>query len=183
MKKLVLLFILALTTPLVFAQNLNQDSVQTKKDKREARLERQFQLTKNLLQDKSFVLESDFLQNRYGDRYLVSPMINFVKVEPNNEAVIQIGSSNGFGPNGVGGVTAKGKITGWKLTENQKNKSFYVMMNVLTQIGRYDVSFSVMSNGQATARLTGMSRGSLTFDGNLVPVDNSIVYEGQSIGG
>ena len=182
MKKLVLIVILALSAPLVFAQSSVQNPVQTKKEKREARLEKQFQLTKNILQDKSFVLESDFLQNRYGYRYPVSPMINFVKVEPNNEAVIQIGSHYGLGANGVGGVTAKGKITSWKLTENQKSDSFYVMMNVMTPIGIYDVNFSVMPDGQATARLTGLNGGRLTFDGNLVPADNSIVYQGWSVG-
>ena len=56
-----------------------------------------------------------------------------------------------------------------------------VKMFVLTPIGIYDLYFNVMPGGQATARLTGTTGGRLTFDGDLVPTDNSIVYEGWSI--
>ena len=55
-------------------------------------------------------------------------------------------------------------------------------MNVMTPIGIYDVNFSIRPGGQATALLTGMSGGRLTFDGDLVPTDNSSVFQGLSIG-
>jgi hypothetical protein len=181
MKKLVLILAFALSTSLVFAQGTNQSSALTRKEKRQARLESQYRLTKDMIENKNFVLESDFLQNRYGYSFPVSPNINFVKVEPNNEAVIQIGSNYRIGPNGVGGVTAKGKITKWQVIQNKKNDTFDVKMFVMTPIGMYDVNFSVMPGGQATARLTGMRGGRLTFDGNLVPTDQSITYEGWSI--
>jgi len=181
MKKLVLILVLALSSSFVFAQETNQNSNLTKKEIRQARLERQYRLTKDMILNKNFVLESDFLQNRYGFSIPVSPTINFVKVEPNNEAVIQIGSNYRIGPNGVGGVTTKGKITKWQVIQNKKNDTFDVRMFVMTPVGMYDVNFSVMPGGQATARLTGMRGGRLTFDGNLVPTDQSITYEGWSI--
>ena len=181
MKKLFLILVLAFSSPFVFAQSTEQNSTLTKKEIRKARLEKQYQLTKGMIENKNFVLESDYLQDRYGFRYPVSPMINFVKVEPNNDAIIQIGSNYSIGPNGVGGVTAKGKITNWNVTQNQKSKTFYIRMDVMSPIGIYDLNFSVSSGGQATALLTGMSGGRLTFDGDLVPPDSSIVYEGWSI--
>lgn len=181
MKKLVLIFVFVLSTSLIFAQGTNQDSTLTRKEKRNAEREKQYQLTKDMLENKNFVLESNFLENRYGNRFPVSPNINFVKVEPSGEAVIQIGSNWRIGPNGVGGVTAKGKITTWVLTTNQKNETFNVRMIVMTPIGIYDLNFSVMAGGQATANLSGMGGGRLTFDGDLVPVDQSGTYEGQSI--
>ncbi len=181
MKKLVLMFVMVLSTSIIFAQSTNQYSTLTRKEKRKAELERQYQLTKDMLENQNFVLESDYLQNRYGYRIPVSSNINFVKVEPNDEAVIQIGSNWRFGPNGVGGVTAKGKITSWDVTTNQKNKTFNVKMGVMTPIGMYDLNFSVMAGGQATAQLTGLRGGRLTFDGDLVPADQSGVYEGWSI--
>ncbi len=180
MKKLVLIFVLALSTSLIFAQETNQDSTLTKKEKRKAELERQYQLTKDMIENRDFVLESDYLVNRYGYRVPVSPNINFVKVEP-NQAVIQIGSNWRVGPNGVGGITAKGKITKWEVNENKKNKTFNVKMFVMTPVGMYDLNFSVRPDGQATARLSGNYSGHLTFDGDLVPTDESITYEGWSI--
>lgn len=180
MKKLVLIFVLALSTSLVFAQETNQNSNLTRKEKRKAELERQYRLTKDMLENRDFVLETDFLQNRYGYRIPVSPNINFVKVD-SDQAVIQIGSNFGIGPNGVGGITAKGKITKWDVKQNEKNKTYNVRMFVMTPIGMYDLNFSVRPDGQATARLTGIRGGQLTFDGDMVPTDNSIVYEGWSI--
>ena len=182
MKKVVLILTFAISTSLIFAQGSKQDSAMNRNEKRKAEIEKRYQLTKNMVDNKDFVLESDYLRNRYGYQYPVSPVINFVKVEPNNEAVIQIGSDWRIGPNGVGGVTAKGKITKWKVTQNEKNRTFNVLMNVMTPIGIYDVNFSIMPGGQATALLTGMSGGRLTFDGDLVPTDNSSVFQGLSIG-
>jgi hypothetical protein len=181
MKKLVLIFVLALSTSFIFAQSTNQDSTLTKKEKRKAEIERQYQSTKDMLENKNFVLESNFLQNRYGNRYLVSPNINFVKVSPNDEVVIQIGSNWRIGPNGVGGVTAKGEITSWEITTDHNNKTFNVNIFVTTPIGMYDLNLSVMAGGHATARLSGIRSGNLTFIGDLVPADESSVYEGWSI--
>ena len=180
MKKLVLILVLSLSTSFVFAQEANQNSSLTKKEKRKAELERQYRLTKKMVENRNFVLETDFLQNRYGYRVSVSPNINFVKVD-SNMAVIQIGSNNRIGPNGVGGVTAKGRITKWEVTQNKKHKTYNVKMFVMTPVGMYDLYLSIRPDGHATARLNGNRGGKLTFDGDMVPTDNSIAYEGWSI--
>ncbi len=182
MKRVVLILAFAVSTSLIFAQGSEQDSAMIRKEKRKAEIEKQYQLTKEMVENKNFVLESNFLQNRYGDRFWVSPTINFVKVEPDNKAVIQIGSNWRFGPNGVGGVTAKGRITHWKVSQNKKSDTFNVIMNVMTPIGIYDVNFSIMPGGHATALLTGISGDRLTFEGDLVPTSDTSTYEGWSIG-
>ena len=182
MKRVVLILAFAFSTSLIFAQGSKQDSAMIRKEKRKAEIEKQYQLTKKLIENKNFVLETNFLQNKWGLQFPVSSGINFVKVEPNNKAVIQIGSNWRIGPNGVGGVTAKGRITGWKVRQNEKSKTFNVMMNVMTPIGIYDVNFSIMPSGQASALLTSNWGGHLTFRGDLVPTNNSSVYEGWSIG-
>ena len=179
MKKLILIFAIAISASLTFAQEQKQDST---KVKRKAKTEKQYQLTKKMLENKDFVLESYILQDRYGMQFPVSRGLNFIQVMPNNEAVIQTGSDTSFGPNGVGGITAKGKITNWEINQNEKNKTFHVAMNVMTPVGIYDINFSISSDGRATALLSGLRGGRLTFNGNLVPGDCSMVYEGWSIG-
>ena len=52
----------------------------------------------------------------------------------------------------------------------------------MTPIGIYDLNFTIMPGGQATALLTGTGSGRLTFNGRLVSVIDSSVYEGRSIG-
>ena len=51
----------------------------------------------------------------------------------------------------------------------------------MTTIGMYDLLFHIGPYGNTRARLTGMRSGSLTFEGDLVPVELSGVYEGYSI--
>ena len=181
MKKVVLLFVLAISTSLIFAQTTEQDSAMSRKEKRIAETAKLYQQTKELINNKDFVLESDYLRNRYGDRYMVSSVINFVKVQPDNVAVIQIGNNHSLGANGVGGITAKGKIIHWKVIPNEKNKSFFVRMTVSTPIGLYDVNFSISPAGSTTAQLTTAYGGRITFEGDVVPNDQSMVYEGTSI--
>lgn len=179
MKKLVLFLMFILSANFMIGQT-KDDSSLSKREKRKAKEEQQYQLVKELLINKSFVLEANSLMDRYGNRAIVSSGINFVSVD-STEAFIQIGSINNIGPNGVGGVTAKGRISDWKIDENKKNNSFYIHMNVLSAIGIYDVSFSISPSGKATAQLTGLSSGQLTFDGNIVPWEKSTVYIGNHL--
>lgn len=180
MKKILILLAFVLSTGVIFAQVENDTVKLSKKEKREARKKEQYELTKCMLENKNFVLESDYLEDRYGNRIPVSSTINFVMVD-SDEAVIQIGSNWRVGPNGVGGVTAKGRITLWELNKNDKNKTFDLRVNVMTSIGMYDLLFHIGPYGDARARLTSLRSGSLTFDGDLVPVELSAVYEGYSI--
>lgn len=180
MKRFVFFFALIISSSFLFAGENGENSTQTKKEKRKAELEKNFQLTKQMIDNKDFVLESDFLQDRYGYRIPVVSMINFVSVD-STKATIQIGSNWGVGPNGVGGVTAKGEITKWELTENDKSKSFTLRINVMTSIGIYDLFFNIGASGQSTARLTGLRSGQLTFDGNIVPHEKSSVFVGRSL--
>lgn len=179
MKKFVLIGLLVVFSNLIFAQ-AKDDTVMTKKEERKAKAEQQFKETKKLLENKNFVLESDFLRSKHSVNYPVSSNLNFVKVD-SSTAVIQIGSPWRYGPNGVGGVTAKGKITRWVLKENTKRNTFYLTMNIMTPIGIYDVHMTIGASGNTLARLTGLRPGELTFDGDLVATENSGVYEGRSL--
>lgn len=140
----------------------------------------QYQSYKDMIENRDFVLEADYLQDRHGNRAFVSNTINFVAVD-STTAIIQVGSNYRIGPNGVGGVTAKGKITSWKLSENEKDETFTLFTTVLTPIGIYDLQFFIGSSGNSTVRLTGLTLGELTFEGDVVPYSQSSVYEGQSL--
>ncbi|MDD4968542.1 MAG: DUF4251 domain-containing protein [Paludibacter sp.] len=179
MKKIIIILLLAIPGIGLLAQKKAANSPVTKVEKQDSDLEKQYQLNKYMLENRDFVLEADYLQNRYGRRSVVNSTINFVAVD-STTAIIQIGSDFRVGSNGVGGVTAKGKITSWKLTENTKNMTFNLYLNVMTNIGIYDLYFSISSSGKSTALLTGLTAGQLTFEGDLVPHSESSVYEGFS---
>jgi hypothetical protein len=180
MKQILIVLAFIISTNVTFAQGKDENSSLSRKEKRKIEDARNYELTKSMLENKNFVLQADYLQDRWGKRYWVDHGINFVSVD-STTAIIQIGSNYRLGANGVGGVTAKGTISNWKLTENSKNKTFDVQLTVMTTIGIYDLFFSVGSSGRATARLTGLRPGQLTFDGNLVPWEDSSVFEGWSL--
>ena len=132
-----------------------------------------------MLQNKDFVLEADYLANRIGERIPVSWTLNFISVDSAN-AVLQIGRNTGIGYNGVGGVTAQGNITRYKLNIDQKRKSFYLSFSVMTAIGSYDINMSVGADAYANATLTGIQSGQLIYTGYLVPLAKSSVYKGYN---
>jgi hypothetical protein len=151
---------------------------QEQKEARRAEMQANFNLLDTLLENRSFVLEADYLQNRYGDRIVVPQMLNFIKVD-STYVVLQTGSNSRLGYNGVGGVTAEGKADGWKLIKNYKNLSYNLRFNVFTDIGSYDVIIWISASKQARATITGLGPGNLTFDGYIEPLYNSRVYKGQ----
>ncbi len=150
-----------------------------KKASRDSTLTAKFEYTKQMLQNKDFVLEADYLANRMGERMPVSSTLNFISVDSTN-AVLQIGRNTGIGYNGVGGVTAQGNVTRYKLQTDNKRKSFYLSFSVTTPIGSYDINMSVGADGYANATLTGISSGQLIYTGYLVPIENSSVYKGYN---
>jgi hypothetical protein len=180
MKKIIVILIIAFASNVILAQTGDKNPAATRKEKRNAEIEKQYELNKTMLGNRDFVLEADRLQDRRGHLVNVSSNINFVAVD-SATAIIQVGSNYRFGSNGVGGVTAKGTITKWKLTENKKHKSFDLYINVMTPIGIYDLFFTIGPSNTVSARLTGLSAGELTFNGRLVPYTESAVYEGQSL--
>jgi len=179
MKVIIIILLLAVATTGLIAQNVTIPSTVATKEKRESAEDIQYQLNKTMLENRDFVLEADYLQDHRGNRQFVNHMINFVQVD-STTAIIQIGSDFRVGPNGVGGVTAKGEITNWKLTEDKKTKSFSLYINVMTSIGVYDLFFRINPFGDSTALLTGLRYGQLTFEGELQPYSDSSIFQGQS---
>lgn len=182
----VLFFTIALLCePLVgFSQEysgFSQDRKLTRKEKKEARkagLQENFRAIETLLDKKTFVLEAEYLQNRYGGDVPVSSELNFIKVDPSS-VILQTGSNAAVGYNGVGGVTAEGNLNTWKVTKDTKRMNYTVFFSTTTNIGTYDVLLRIGADASATATITGMTRGSLTYRGNLVAPYNSRVFKGQ----
>lgn len=179
MKKIITLLFLAVLLSPIYSQETNELK-QAKKQEQKHKEKENFQKTKKLLESKAFVLETNYLQDKRGNRIMVNSTINFIKVN-SETGVIQIGSDYRIGPNGVGGVTAKGQITKWELNQNKKKKYFNLTMHVMTSIGSYDIHMSIGSDGNARARLSGMKPITLIFDGEIVPLSQTGTYEGSSI--
>jgi hypothetical protein len=164
------------------SQDFSNNQKLTRKEKKEA--DRAYQIANfkaidTLLQNKTYVLEAEYLQNRLGDQIPVARNINFVRVN-SDQVILQTGNNFDPGYNGVGGVTAEGTLNNYKVTSDEKKLNHTVFFSTTTQIGTYDIILRIDSDAHATATITGFSRGSLTYRGNLVALYNSRVFKGRN---
>lgn len=167
-----------------YSQDFSNEKKLTRKEKKEARkaqLYSNFSAIDTLLQKRTFVLEAEFLQGRYGDQIPVSSNINFIRVH-SPSVVLQTGTNNyvGTGYNGLGGVTAEGTLNNYEVTSDKKRLNHMVRFSTTTQVGTYDVLLRISADASATATITGLSRGSLTYRGNLVAPYNSRIFKGRN---
>lgn len=187
MKALTMLITLLVLSTTAFSQEITTQKAEgkitkaQKKHDQEAKDAQQFDQKTALFNSKRFVLEVDYIINRSGDKFSVSSPINFILVD-SIQAVVQTGQNSGVGANGVGGLTALGKITYWKMERNQKKRSINLQFNTLTDNGFLTVFINTGRSGRTTATVSGnYSFDNLTFDGKLVPIDESVVYKGRSL--
>jgi hypothetical protein len=174
---------LAIGFSLITLNSVSQEIRLTSQEQKTIRKEQMYvnyQIMDSLLVSQSFVLKADFLENQYGERIVVLPSLNFIRVD-SISAVLQTGSSSNLGYNGVGGVTAEGRINNWKLVRDSKKLSFYLQFNVLTSIGFYDVSMRINNNNYVQATISGITRGKLTYNGHLETIGNASIFKGQSL--
>ena len=119
------------------SQDVKPDK-QSRKEAKKAQMTANFYVLDSLLRSGRYVLEADFLQNKYGSRISVPPMLNFIRVD-GPKGVLQTGSDTRQGYNGVGGVTAEGSIVAYKITNDPKNLSISVTFNLVSTLGNYDI--------------------------------------------
>jgi hypothetical protein len=152
---------------------------QERKEVRKAQLAANFSILDSLLNSREFVLEADFLRNNYGERIMVPQGLNFIKINGTN-SIMQTGANAGLGYNGVGGVTAEGTIGNWKIFKDFKNLNYTIQFNVVTNIGNYYIVLNVDADNHASATISGLTPGQLTWDGHLETIGNSRIFKGQN---
>jgi hypothetical protein len=152
---------------------------QEKKAIEKAQMAYNFRIIDSLLMKRRFVLEADFLRDQYGNQAYVENGLNFVKVD-GDKGILQTGTTSGFGYNGVGGVTAEGKVEYIKIDRNLKNLTFTVTFHIVSNLGNYDILMNVNSVNNASATISANVPGRLTWQGRLSALDHSRVFKGQT---
>jgi hypothetical protein len=167
-------------------QQLSQKEIkklqkEQRKAEKEAEMDRMEELTDFMVQQHQFVLEADYLSNKYGSRVPVSPIINFVMID-SLSGTLQFGSAEAIGYNGVGGMTVDGMITKYEYSRiGKKEDSYSIQLVFMSSIGTYDITLMVNSQGYADANIRGNWSGQLNYHGKLVPLTLSRVYKGTPI--
>lgn len=192
LKLAVCALILCLTTTVVYAQensNNKQTDRKAQRDAERTRQKAQEDAANALLYDEAvkalkanqFVLEADQVVFKMGETAYVNSNTNFVLVNL-ERGTVQVAFNTAFaGPNGIGGVTVDGNVSGVKIKTTKKGNITY-SFNV-QGIGISAQVFLTMTNGsnQATVSINpNFNSRTLTLRGEVVPLEQSTIYKGRS---
>lgn len=163
-------------------------AVKKAKDKKERKREQEvqdsieYEQARQAVEDGHFVVTADQIRGRYGRTVYVNSTTNFVLVQ-GDTAVVQFAIDGVMhSPNGIGGITVKGRVTKKDIKYDKKgnlNCSFYVNGTALAA----DITFS-LTKGTSRCSATVSSNFSgerLTFTGYLHPYDMTGIYKGWTI--
>lgn len=134
------------------------------------------------VQNQDFVLMASQVTFKNGMTTFVNSNTNFISVK-GKRAVVQISPSNfASGPNGVGGVTVNGMITGQKMMTDKHGRmtySFNVMgFGINAQV---EIYMFPGSNGATATIYPNFNSNTVWIEGNIVPYENADVIEGSSL--
>jgi hypothetical protein len=195
---------LAIAVPDMSAQNVNQNGRTNKKQntieawkedmaKFRARSEEDRKLNEladslagiqavAAVRNQDFVLEAQTVQFRNGASIFVDSSTNFISVK-GNRAVVQISPSNfSAGPNGVGGVTVDGMISGQEYKTGKHGYATYSFNVMGVGINAQIEIYLTPGTNQASATIyPNFNSNTVWVQGNVVPYENSTVIEGSSL--
>ena len=134
------------------------------------------------VKNQDFVLEAQTVQFRNGSTVFVNDMTNFISVK-GNRAVVQISPSDfAAGPNGVGGVTVDGMISGQEYRVGKKGFATYSFNVMGIGINAQVEIYLTPGTNQASATIyPNFNSNTVWLQGNIVPYENSRVIEGSSL--
>ena len=174
MKKIILLVFVTLFCCVGYsqAQTTKKMTRQEKKEAQKAMEQALFEEARQAIENKAFTLEADRVIFKRGRNAFVSSNTNFVMVAFNIPA---------SGPNGLGGVTVDGNVSGYKIKTDKKG-TMYLTMSVMGVGISAQVSITLPhgSNNATVDIRPNFNSNRLTLSGEILPLDKSNVFKGRS---
>ena len=134
------------------------------------------------MRNQDFVLLIDNVTFNNGNTVFVNSSVNFLSVK-GDRAVVQISPSNfAPGPNGLGGVTVDGIISGYQIMTDKKGR-----VNLTYNVSGIGLNAQIevyISPGSSDAQATvypNFNSNTLWISGNVVPYENANIMEGSSL--
>lgn len=184
MKKILLLIVVTLFCCAGYTQAQTTDKKMSRQEKKEAQKAREqvlFEQARQAMENKAFTLEADRVIFKRGRNAFVSSNTNFVMVNGDNASVQIAFNIPASGPNGLGGVTVDGSVSGYKIKTDKKG-NVYLSMNVTGTGISAQVSITLMKgNNNASVEIRpNFNSNRLTLSGELIPLEQSNVFKGRS---
>ena len=134
------------------------------------------------VRNKDFVLEANQVTFKNGNTVFVNSSTTFISVK-GNRAVVQISPSNfAAGPNGVGGVTVDGMISGMQeMTDKKGRTTVSFNVNGIGINAQIEIYMTPGTNNASATIYPNFNSNTVWIEGNIVPYENSNVFEGASL--
>lgn len=134
------------------------------------------------VKNQDFVFEAQAVSFKNGASVFVNSNTNFISVK-GSRAVVQISPSNfAAGPNGVGGVTVDGMISGQEYKVGKRGFATYSFNVMGVGINAQVEIYLTPGTNQASATIyPNFNSNTVWLQGNIVPYENSDVIEGMSL--
>ena len=194
-KKFVVLMAVDLMATLsneVFAQTETMDSLTNPKTLRDAERARQkaaqeieesaaYAEAVKALKENQFVLEADQVIFKRGESAYVNTNTNFVLVNQ-NRGTVQVAFNTHFaGPNGIGGVTVDGTVSGVKMKTDKRGNVTYSFSIMGTGISAQVFMTLVNGDNEATVSISpNFNSQTLTLRGKIISLEQSNIFKGRS---
>jgi hypothetical protein len=176
----------------LYAQDFGSETTMTKQEARKAaraahkkamaaQSHEQFEQAVQCLKEGYFVIEADQLLFPQGLTKFVSGITNFVSMNE-GKSVIQIATSNFRpGPNGVGGITVEGNVSNITMSTSKRGViSYNFMVQGIAVSASVNITLTGDGNRATVTVYPNFNNNNLTMTGNLVPYDQSHVFQGQT---
>ncbi len=137
---------------------------------------------KAALANRDFVFEAESVTFKNGTTAFVNSTTNFISLK-GNKAVVQISPSNfASGPNGVGGVTVEGSVSGLEVKTGRNGRTVLSMNVMGIGINAQVEVYMYPDTNSATATVyPNFNSNTIWLQGTIVPYENSNVFEGSSL--
>ena len=192
MKKLVYLLSTVLFLGLLWNQPVMAQSNLSKKElrkiERQKKKEAREKVSKvmrakyrDLLENKHFVFEAQKVYLPNGANADIATNVNFVAVI-DDQIVVQFNFPGLYGPNGLGGVTARGKLENWDFDPGKNSKQALTVSGQVTPLGtgnRVVFTMTVSNDGMADMQVN-MNRSSFRLTGRVESPEDADVIMGKT---
>ena len=134
------------------------------------------------VQNSDFVLEADQVTFKNGATVFVNSSTNFISVK-GNRAVVQISPSNfSAGPNGLGGVTVDGMVSGMRsMVDKKGGRTVTFNVNGIGISAMIEIYMTPGTNNASATIYPNFNSNTVWINGDIVPYENSNVFEGNSL--
>lgn len=133
------------------------------------------------LKENKFVLEADQVIFKRGETAYVNTNTNFVLVNQQRGTVQVAFNTPLAGPNGIGGVTVDGTVSGIKMKMDKKGNVTYSFSITGTGISAQVFLTLINGDNKATVSISpNFNSRTLTLRGEIVPLEQSNIFKGRS---